>query len=158
MEISWKNWFKPIARIFIFPVLLFIKMFKILIDLESPDEEERTFQQQKRIEDFESLAVRRSSLDQEPVLLENELEQIQLTENSTNDNACLETAELQRLQTQGKSTNIDFQLSTRHLYSGHHWKVYECSFMKQNCHFQRGLLQYKNATTLLNSSAIHTTH
>ena len=84
-------------------------MFKILIDLESPDEEERTFQQQKRIEDFESLAVRRSSLDQEPVLLENELEQIQLTENSTNDNACLETAELQRLQTQGKNTSIDIQ-------------------------------------------------
>ena len=44
------------------------------------------------------------------------------------------------------------------IYSGHHWKVYECCFMKQNCHFQRGLLQLKNATTPLNSSAIHTTH
>ena len=43
-------------------------------------------------------------------------------------------------------------------YSGRHWKVYECCFMKQNCHFQRGFFQYKNATTPLNSSAIHTTH
>ena len=30
--------------------------------------------------------------------------------------------------------------------------------MKQNYHFQRGLLQYKNATTPLKSSGIHTTH
>ena len=49
-------------------------------------------------------------------------------------------------------------MHTHCMYSGCHWKVYECCFMKQNCHFQRGLLQYKNATTPLNSSAIHTTH
>ena len=43
-------------------------------------------------------------------------------------------------------------------YSGCQWTLYECCFMKQNYHFQRGLFQYKNATTPLNSSAIHTTH
>ena len=112
MEISWKNWCKPIAKIFLFPFLLFIKMYKILRDLESPDEEERTFQQQKGIEDYESCAVRRSSLDQETVPLENELEQIQLTENSQNEPAFPENAELQRLQTQGTNTSIDIQLST----------------------------------------------
>ena len=44
------------------------------------------------------------------------------------------------------------------VYSGCHWKVYECCFMKQNCHFHRGLLQYKNATMPLNSLCTHSTH
>ena len=43
-------------------------------------------------------------------------------------------------------------------YSGCHWKVYECCFMKQNCHFQQGLLQYKDVTIPLSSSDIPTTH
>ena len=43
-------------------------------------------------------------------------------------------------------------------YSGCHWKVYECCFMMQNCHFQRSVMQYKSATIPLSSSAIHTTH
>ena len=44
------------------------------------------------------------------------------------------------------------------IYSGRHWKVYECCFMKQNCHFQSGVLQCKIATKPLISSGIHTTH
>ena len=41
-------------------------------------------------------------------------------------------------------------------YSGCHWKVYECSFMKQNCHFQRGVSQYKNAIMpLINLEGVH---
>ena len=44
------------------------------------------------------------------------------------------------------------------MYSGYHWKVYECCFMKQNCHFQDGVLQCKIATKPLSSSGIHTTH
>ena len=43
-------------------------------------------------------------------------------------------------------------------YSGCHQKVYECCFMKQNCHFQSGVLQCKIATKPLISSGIHTTH
>ena len=46
----------------------------------------------------------------------------------------------------------------KYKYSGCHQKVYKCCFMKQNCHFQRGVLQYKNAIMPLNSLAIHTTH
>ena len=44
-------------------------------------------------------------------------------------------------------------------YSGCHWKVYKCFFMKQNCYFQicmyLGLLQYKNATKPLSSSGVY---
>ena len=43
-------------------------------------------------------------------------------------------------------------------YSGWHWKVYKCCFMKQKCHIQRGVSQYENASILLSSSGIHTTH
>ena len=43
-------------------------------------------------------------------------------------------------------------------YSGCHWKINECCFMKQKYHFQRDLLQYENATMPLSSSSIHTTH
>ena len=42
--------------------------------------------------------------------------------------------------------------------SGCHWKINECCFMKQKYHFQRGVLQYENATMPLSSSGIHTTH
>ena len=43
-------------------------------------------------------------------------------------------------------------------YSGCHWKINKCFFMKQKYHFQRGVLQYENATMPLSSSGIHTTH
>ena len=43
-------------------------------------------------------------------------------------------------------------------YSGWHSKVCKCCFMKQKCHIQRGVSQYKNASMLLSSSGIHTTH
>ena len=42
--------------------------------------------------------------------------------------------------------------------SGCHWKVYKCCFMKQKCHFQRDVSQYENASMMLSSSGIHTTH
>ena len=44
------------------------------------------------------------------------------------------------------------------VYSGCHWKVYECCLMKQKCHFQRGISQYKISSMLLSSSGIHTAH
>ena len=34
----------------------------------------------------------------------------------------------------------------------------KCWFMKQNCHFQNSVLQFKNATKPLQSSGIHMTH
>ena len=43
-------------------------------------------------------------------------------------------------------------------YSGSHWKINKCCFMKQKYHFQRGVLQYENTTMPLSSSGIHTTH
>ena len=43
-------------------------------------------------------------------------------------------------------------------YSGCHWNVCEYSYMKQNCHFQRGVSQYKNGIMPLSSSGIHTTY
>ena len=43
-------------------------------------------------------------------------------------------------------------------YSGCHWKLYKCCFMKQKCHFQKGVSQYRNASMLLSSLGIHTTH
>ena len=49
-------------------------------------------------------------------------------------------------------------LESKGNYSGCHWKVYEYCFMKQKCHFQRGVSLYKNAHMLLSSSGIHTTH
>ena len=36
-------------------------------------------------------------------------------------------------------------------------KVYECCFMRQNCHFQNSVLQCKNATKPLRFSGIHNT-
>ena len=42
-------------------------------------------------------------------------------------------------------------------YSGCHWKVYECCFIKQNCHSQNRLMQCKNATKPLTCLSIHTT-
>ena len=36
-------------------------------------------------------------------------------------------------------------------YSGCNWKVYKCCFMKQKCHFQRGLLQFNKANKALRS-------
>ena len=46
----------------------------------------------------------------------------------------------------------------KQVYSGCHWKINECSFMKQKYNFQRGVLQYEYATMPLSSSGIHTTH
>ena len=43
-------------------------------------------------------------------------------------------------------------------YTGCHWKVYKCCFMKQNCHFQRGVSQYKNVAMPFSSLDIHTKH
>ena len=43
-------------------------------------------------------------------------------------------------------------------YSGCHWKINQCCFMKQKYHFKIGELQYENATMPLSSSGIHTTH
>ena len=37
-------------------------------------------------------------------------------------------------------------------YSGCHWKVYACCFMKQNCHFQINVLQFRNAIEILRHS------
>ena len=41
-------------------------------------------------------------------------------------------------------------------YSDCHWKINKCCFMKQKYHFQRGELQYENATMPLSSLGIHT--
>merc|ERR1712051_1180971 len=49
------------------------------------------------------------------------------------------------------------QLSTLQVYSYNQNKRHLCLFMKQNCHFDRGLVQYKHATLPLSFLGINTT-
>ena len=68
----------------------------------------------------------------------------------------LTNRDLQDKVSQKKDLNIPYNILLG--YSGRHWKVYECCFMKQNCHFQSGVLQCKIASRTLISSNIHSTH
>ena len=49
------------------------------------------------------------------------------------------------------------KLGKIHTYSKERMKPIACLFMKQNCHFDRGLAQHKHATPPLSFSGIITT-
>ena len=58
------------------------------------------------------------------------------------------------LRNKGSKLTLHFLIN---IYSYRKWIWYLCLFMKQNCHFDRGLAQYKHAKSPLSFSGINTT-
>ena len=74
------------------------------------------------------------------------LEPNPLAKHSLKKQTCLKTTKMFKLP-------YFLQANKIIIYSGCRWKV-----MKEKCHFQRGVLQYENATMPLSSLGIHTSH
>ena len=63
MDMTWNNCCKQIAYIFLFPILLFKKMYYILEKLENPDEEEESYKLQRALAKYERKKIEKSNQD-----------------------------------------------------------------------------------------------